>query len=153
MQYTQQQYKEAIDKAIAVGDRQSAEELAEIAAEIYGPYKEEQFPNLAGAAARETLGREMEEFSPEIQRRFARVAGEDPSVAETVFRAPELAAIGVSQAARAGGATLSSYIGGLLPESVKAGARDLLISLKKLTPSRLPQMRPLKVTSFIKIGR
>ena len=65
----------------------------------------------------------MEEFSPEIQRRFARVAGEDPSVAETVFRAPELAAIGVSQAARAGGATLGSYIGGLLPESVKAGAK------------------------------
>ena len=131
MQYTQQQYKEAIDKAIAAGDRQSAEELAEMAAEIYGPYREEQFPSLAGAAARETLGREMAEFSPEVQRRFARVAGEEPSVAESVFRAPELAAIGVSQAARVGGATLSSYIGGLLPESVKAGARDLFNQLQE----------------------
>lgn len=130
MQYTQQQYKEAIDKAIAAGDRQSAEELAEIAAEIYGPYKQPQPMFAPEMAARETLGREIEQFAPEVQRRFARVAGEEPSVAETVFRAPELAAIGVSQAARAGGATLTSYIGGLLPQSVKAGAKDLFAQVQ-----------------------
>jgi len=57
MQYTQQQYKEAIDKAIAAGDRQSAEELAEIAAEIYGPYKQPRPMFAPEMAARETLGR------------------------------------------------------------------------------------------------
>ena len=133
MQYTQQQYKAAIDAALAAGDRQSAEELAEQAAELYGPLQQPRQAQQMFApemAARETLGREIERFGPEFERRFARVTGEAPSVAEQVFRAPEAAAIGVSQAARAGGAALSSYIGGLLPQSVKEGAQELFAQVQ-----------------------
>ena len=133
MQYTQQQYKAAIDAALAANDRQSAEELAEQAAELYGPLQQSQQAQQMFApemAARETLGREIEKFGPEFERRFARVTGEAPSVAEQVFRAPEATAIGVSQAARAGGAVISSYIGGMLPQSVKEGAQDLFAQVQ-----------------------
>jgi len=136
MQYTQQQYKAAIDAALAAGDRQSAEELAEQAAELYGPLQQPQQPQqpfgpgIGLQQASQTLQEEAQQFAPEVQRRFARVAGEDPSGAEQVFRAPEMAAIGVSQAARVGGAALSSYIGGLLPQSVKEGAQDLFAQVQ-----------------------
>ena len=41
-----------------------------------------------------------------------------------------LAGVAVSQAARAGGAALSSYIGGMLPQSVKEGAQDLFAQVQ-----------------------
>lgn len=119
MQYTQQQYKDAINKAIAAGDRKSAEELAEEAAQLYGSYKAPE-PTL-----RDVMSREVREFAPEVERRFARVAGEDPSILEEIYRAPEKAMIGVSQAARGAGEVVTSYIGSLLPESIKKGAENL----------------------------
>lgn len=136
MQYTQQQYKAAIDAALAAGDRQSAEELAEQAAELYGPLQQPQQPQqpfgpgIGLQQATQTLQEEGQQFVPEVQRRFERITGEDPSIAEQVYRAPEAAAIGVSQAARAGGAALSSYIGGLLPQSVKEGAQELFAEIQ-----------------------
>jgi len=129
MQYTQQQYKTAIDAALAANDRQSAEELARAAAELYGSLQQPQEPQQAFAperAARETLGREAEQFGPEFQRRAGRIVGEELDPTDI----PKVAGVAVSQAARAGGAVLSSYIGGLLPQSVKEGAQDLFAQIQ-----------------------
>jgi hypothetical protein len=77
MQYTQQQYKVAIDAALAAGDRQSAEELAAQAAELYGPLQQPQQPQqpfgpgIGLQQASQTLQEEAQQFVPEVQRRFA----------------------------------------------------------------------------------
>lgn len=73
-------------------------------------------------AARETLKQEIEQFGPEVSRRAQNVMGDDPSLLRQLYQAPELALIGGSQAARAGGATLSTYINSWIPNSVKEGA-------------------------------
>ena len=124
MEYTQQQYKDAIDKALAAGDRKSAEELAERAAQLYGSYRAAQL------TPSQVMSREIREFAPEVERRFSRIAGQDPSVIEEIYRVPEKAMIGVSQAARGAGSVVASYIGSLLPESVKEGAENFFNEIR-----------------------
>jgi hypothetical protein len=88
-------------------------------------------------AARETLRQEIEEFGPEVSRRFKNVTGDDPSLLEQLYRAPELALIGGSQAARAGGATLSTYISSWIPNAVKEGAEAVYDRIKDTDTFRL----------------
>jgi hypothetical protein len=88
-------------------------------------------------AARETLRGELERFGPEVSRRFQNVTGDDPSLLEQLYRAPELALIGGSQAARAGGATLSTYLSSWIPNSVKEGAEAVYDRIKDTDAFRL----------------
>jgi hypothetical protein len=122
MQITQQQYQQAIKSALAAGDRAAAQELAQAAADLYGAPTTTP-PALRGfepeMAARETLRGELERFGPEVSRRAQNVMGDDPSLLRQLYQAPELALIGGSQAARAGGATLSTYLSSWIPNSVK----------------------------------
>ena len=88
-------------------------------------------------AARETLRGELERFGPEVSRRFQNITGDDPSPLEQLYRAPELALIGGSQAARAGGATLSTYISSWIPNAVKEGAEAVYDRIKDTEAFRL----------------
>lgn len=63
MQKTQQEYKAAIDKAMAAGDRQAAEELARMAAYLYGDYTpqaESQFGRTVAQGVTFGFGEEIE---------------------------------------------------------------------------------------------
>tara|TARA_R100001480_G_scaffold8719_1_gene17003 strand:+ start:1306 stop:2913 length:1608 start_codon:yes stop_codon:yes gene_type:complete len=88
-------------------------------------------------AARETLREELEQFGPEVSRRFQNVTGDDPSLLEKLYRAPELALIGGSQAARAGGATLATYLSSWIPNAVKEGAEAAYDRIKDTEAFRL----------------
>ena len=88
-------------------------------------------------AARETLRGELERFGPEVSRRFQNITGDDTSLLEKLYRAPELALIGGSQAARAGGATLSTYISSWIPNAVKEGAEAVYDRIKDTEAFRL----------------
>jgi hypothetical protein len=140
MQITQQQYQQAIKSALAAGNQEAAQELAQAAADLYGP-PSTTTPVLSGfepeMAARETLRGELERFGPEVSRRFQNVTGDDPSLLEQLYRAPELALIGGSQAARAGGATLSTYLSSWIPNSVKEGAEAVYDRIKDTDAFRL----------------
>ena len=140
MQITQQQYQQAIKSALAAGDQAAAQELAQAAAALYGPPTTTP-PALRGfepeMAARETLRGELEQFGPEVSRRAQNVMGDDPSLIEKLYRAPELALIGGSQAARAGGATLSTYISSWIPNAVKEGAEAVYDRIKDTEAFRL----------------
>lgn len=73
-------------------------------------------------AARETLRQEIERFGPEVSRRAQNVMGDDPNLLEQLVKSPELAMIAGSQVARAGGATLNTYINSWIPNALKEGA-------------------------------
>ena len=88
-------------------------------------------------AARETLRGELEQFGPEVSRRAQIVMGDDPSLLRQLYQAPELALIGGSQAARAGGATLATYISSWIPNSVKEGAEAVYDRIKDTNTFRL----------------
>ena len=88
-------------------------------------------------AARETLRGELEQFGPEVSRRAQIVMGDDPSLLRQLYQAPELALIGGSQAARAGGATLATYISSWIPNSVKEGAEAVYDRIKDTDTFRL----------------
>jgi len=140
MQITQQQYQQAIKSALAAGDRAAAQELAQAAADLYGAPTTTP-PALRGfepeMAARETLRGELERFGPEVSRRAQNVMGDDPSLLRQLYQAPELALIGGSQAARAGGATLSTYLSSWIPNSVKEGAEAAYDKIKDTDAFRL----------------
>lgn len=140
MQITQQQYQQAIKSALAAGDQAAAQELAQAAADLYGaPTTTPSVSDMFGPemAARETLRGELERFGPEVSRRAQNVMGDDPSLIEKLYRAPELALIGGSQAARAGGATLSTYLSSWIPNSVKEGAEAVYDRIKDTEAFRL----------------
>jgi len=63
--------------------------------------------------------------------------GDDPSLLRQLYQAPELALIGGSQAARAGGATLSTYISSWIPNAVKEGAEAVYDRIKDTDTFRL----------------
>ena len=88
-------------------------------------------------AARETLRGELERFGPEVSRRAQNVMGDDPSLLRQLYQAPELALIGGSQAARAGSATLATYISSWIPNSVKEGAEAVYDRIKDTDTFRL----------------
>jgi len=88
-------------------------------------------------AARETLRGELEQFGPEVSRRAQNVMGDDPNLLRQLYQAPELALIGGSQAARAGGATLSTYLSSWIPNSVKEGAEAAYDRIKDTDAFRL----------------
>lgn len=141
MQITQQQYQQAIKSALAAGDQAAAQELAQAAASLYGPPTTTTTPALRGfepeMAARETLRGELEQFGPEVSRRAQNVMGDDPSLLRQLYQAPELALIGGSQAARAGGATLATYISSWIPNSIKEGAEAAYDRIKDTDAFRL----------------
>lgn len=141
MQITQQQYQQAIKSALAAGDQAAAQELAQAAADLYGaptttppPVSDMFGPEMA---ARETLREELEQFGPEVSRRAQNVMGDDPSLLRQLYQAPELALIGGSQAARAGGATLATYISSWIPNAVKEGAEAAYDKIKDTEAFRL----------------
>ena len=88
-------------------------------------------------AAKETLRQEIQEFGPETSRRFQLVTGDDPSLLRQLAQSPELAMIAGSQAARAGGAALSTYLGAWIPNSLKEGAEEVYESIKDTDSFRL----------------
>lgn len=134
MEYTQQQYQTAIKNALAAGDRPAAERMAREAASLYGPAQsvpEQAVPEQAAPTTMELLQQEIRGFVPTVEERFSRITGENPSIAEQVVRAPEKAMIGVSQAARAGGAVAMSAINDIIPNFVKEGAEEAFNKVKK----------------------
>ena len=138
MEYTQEQYQQAIKRAMADNNPEVAKSLAKRATLLYGPAPSpvlQQFgPEMA---ARETLGQEIEKFAPEVERRYANIAGDDPSLVENLYRLPEFAAVAGSQAIRAGGATLATYLGQWIPNSVKEGAAELYKDIKETDAFKL----------------
>lgn len=138
MEYTQEQYQQAIKKAMADGNPDVAKSLAQRATRLYGPAPSPVLKNFGPEmAARETLRQEMDKFGPEVERRYANIAGDDPSLVENLYRAPEFAAVAGSQAIRAGGATLATYLGSWIPNSVKEGAAELYESVKETDAFKL----------------
>lgn len=140
MQITQQQYQQAIKSALAAGDQAAAQELAQAAADLYGaPTTTPPVSDMFGPemAARKTLREELEQFGPEVSRRAQNVMGDDPSLLRQLYQAPELALIGGSQAARAGGATLATYISSWIPNAVKEGAEAAYDKIKDTEAFRL----------------
>ena len=126
MQYSQEQYVQAIKAAEADNNLTVAQELAEEAARLYGPLEPaapapEPFgPGIGLQRASATLQEEIREFGPEFSRRAATIVGRELDPTDI----PKVAGVAVSQTARAGGAVLNSYLGGLIPASVKEGAAD-----------------------------
>lgn len=150
MQKTQQEYKAAIDKAMAAGDRQSAQELARMAAYLYGDYKppvESQFGRTltqgvtfgfgeeieAGAtAALNTLGlrkddRGYQEIRDELRSKLTDYKRQNPGTALTAELIggiiPGLLTGGLGLAAGAGraGATIARTAGLGASEGALAG--------------------------------
>ena len=131
MEYTQEQYRQAVANAMADNNPEVAKQLAQRAALLYGPAPSPALQNFGPEmAARETLGKEIDKFGPEVERRYANIAGDDPSLAENLYRIPEFAAVAGSQAIRAGGATLATYLSQWIPNSVKEGAVELYENVK-----------------------
>jgi hypothetical protein len=132
MQYSQEQYVQAIKAAEADNNLTVAQELAEEAAKLYGPLEPaapapEPFgPGIGLQRASATLQEEIQEFGPEFSRRAATVVGRELDPVDI----PSVAGVALSQTARAGGAVLNSYLGGLIPASVKEGAADLYKDLQ-----------------------
>ena len=138
MEYTQEQYQQAIKKAMADNNPEVAKSLAKRATLLYGPAPSPVLQKFGPEmAARKTLGEEVEKFAPEVQRRYATIAGDDPSLAENLYRLPEFAAVAGSQAIRAGGATLSTYLSQWIPNSVKEGAAELYKDIKETDAFKL----------------
>jgi len=95
-------------------------------------------PDVVGAAqdvgqaisespAGQTFSAEMTQFGPEVRRRSAQIIGEELDLTDP----GKVAGVAVSQAARAGGATLSSFIGTVIPNNIKEGAANLYNNLKE----------------------
>ena len=84
-----------------------------------------------------TVREEMQKFGPEVSRRTQIIMGDDPSLLEQLVKSPELALIAGSQAARAGGATLNTYLGTLIPNAVKEGAEEAYDRVKDTDSFRL----------------
>lgn len=140
MQKTQQEYKAAIDKAMAAGDRQSAEELARMASYLYGDYTppvESQFGRTVAQGLFFGFGEELEagltaglnamglreddrgyeEIRDELRGKLAEYKRQNPGTALTAELiggiVPGLLTGGVGLAAGAGrtGATLARTAG------------------------------------------
>jgi hypothetical protein len=84
-----------------------------------------------------TIREEMQKFGPEVSRRTQIIMGDDPSLLEQLVKSPELALIAGSQAARAGGATLNTYLGTLIPNAVKEGAEEAYDRVKNTDSFKL----------------
>ena len=82
---------------------------------------------ISESPAGQTFSAEMTQFGPEIRRRSAQIIGEELDLTDP----GKVAGVAVSQAARAGGATLSSFIGTVIPNNIKEGAENLYNNLKE----------------------
>lgn len=78
-------------------------------------------PGKALYSASDTLKEELTQYVPEVRRRASTIVGQELTPADI----PKVVGVGVSQTARAAGAVASSFLGGLIPESIKEGAEDL----------------------------
>ena len=136
MQYTQEQYVQAIKAAEADNNLEAARELANEAARLYGPLTPPPAPREPVAnpygpgiglqRASETLQEEYHQFGPEVLKRSGKIVGQELGPSDI----PKVAGVVASQAARAGGAVASSYIGGLIPNFIKEGAEDLFETIR-----------------------
>ena len=79
------------------------------------------------STAAQTFSEEMAQVGPEVRRRSAQIIGEELDLTDL----GKVAGVAVSQAARAGGATLSSFIGSVIPNNIKEGAVDLYNNIKE----------------------
>lgn len=77
--------------------------------------------------AAQTFSEEMAQFGPEIERRSARIIGEELDLTDP----GKVAGVVASQAARVGGATLSSFIGTVIPNNIKEGALGVYNNIKE----------------------
>lgn len=82
---------------------------------------------ISGSPAGQTFSEEMDRFGPEVRRRSAQIIGQELDLTDP----GKVAGVAVSQAARAGGATLSSFIGTVIPNNIKEGAANLYNNLKE----------------------
>lgn len=78
-------------------------------------------PGKALYSAADTLKEELSQYVPEVRRRASTVVGQKLTPSDI----PKVLGVGVSQTTRAAGAVASSFLGGLIPESIKEGAEDL----------------------------
>ena len=83
--------------------------------------------SISESPASQTFSEEMDRFGPEVRRRSAQIIGEELDLTDP----GKVAGVAVSQAARAGGATLSSFIGSVIPNNIKEGAVDLYNNIKE----------------------
>tara|TARA_R100000329_G_scaffold47188_1_gene43998 strand:- start:436 stop:2058 length:1623 start_codon:yes stop_codon:yes gene_type:complete len=122
MQYTQEQYRTAIQQALVVGNQQAAEELAEEAAVLFP--KGYQAPSVPYT---EQVAQRAEEFSPleilskypeEVRRRSERAASEYGPTIQQVLP------IAASQAVRTGGELLVGGVNMLIPDAVREGFEE-----------------------------
>lgn len=136
MQYTQEQYVQAIRAAEADNNLEAARELADEAARLYGPLTpppsapepiaDPYGPGIGLQRASKTLQDEYQKFKPEVLRRSATIVGQELTPSDL----PKVAGVAVSQAARAAGSVAGSYLGGLIPNFVKEGAEDLFKNIQ-----------------------
>lgn len=133
MQYTQEQYKNAIQMALAAGDQTTAEELAEEAAVLYPKgYAPPETPYLEQVQRRASEFSPMEIFSEglgQVPERAERITSEIPSdiSGSPSIRKAQAAALGsvaVSQAFRTGGELLAGGAGILISDSVREGFEE-----------------------------
>jgi hypothetical protein len=82
---------------------------------------------ISESPAGQTFSAEMTQFGPEVRRRSAQIIGEELDLTDP----GKVAGVAVSQATRAGGATLSSFIGSVIPNNIKEGAVDLYNNIKE----------------------
>tara|TARA_R100001510_G_scaffold53059_1_gene54312 strand:- start:381 stop:2090 length:1710 start_codon:yes stop_codon:yes gene_type:complete len=82
---------------------------------------------ISESPAGQTFSAEMTQFGPEVRRRSAQIIGEELDLTDP----GKVAGVAVSQAARAGGATLSSFIGSVIPNNIKEGSVDLYNNIKE----------------------
>lgn len=112
-------------------------------------------PDVAGVArdigqtisespAGQTFSEEMSRFGPEVRRRSARIIGEELDVSDP----GKIAGVAISQAARAGGATLSSFIGTMIPNNIKEGAVGLYNNIKETEAFQLAANAASKGISY-----
>lgn len=99
---------------------------------------------ISESPAGQTFSEEMSRFGPEVRRRATRIIGEELDVTDP----GKIAGVAVSQAARAGGATLSSFIGTVIPNNVKEGAASLYNDIKETEAFRLAADAASKGLSF-----
>ena len=123
MQYTKEQYKNAVQKALAAGDQATAEELAEEAAILYPEgYTPPETPYLEQVSQRASEFSPMEVLSEglrQVPERAEKIGGPDYRPGISAY-----APVAVSQALRTGGELLAGGAGILISDSVREGFEE-----------------------------
>jgi hypothetical protein len=123
MQYTKEQYKNAVQKALAAGDQETAEELAEEAAILYPEgYTSPETPYLEQVSQRASEFSPMEVLSEglrQVPERAEKIGGPDYRPGISAY-----APVAFSQAFRTGGELLAGGVSILISDSVREGFEE-----------------------------